>query len=288
MRVRPIPQYAVEPVGVMTYVNGVLTDPDNNEVYVMITNTDTNTVLVPSGTLATRESKGQYQYMLYSDQTSILGNYVANWTYTVSGTSRIYDDPFIVTDQMPYWQNLTYDQRQLTINIVHRLDKSFDSTSGGPYLQELQQSGFNIYEEVAFIMSTETMDYMNYEFQPIFTPAYEVGMNAMAPWPTNYYGILTTQTYAHFLKHIARNYIEQPTPQGMTAAWMDRRDYYNRWWSLYTYEKEIADKQLRQMKRNYMVGSKRSMLVAGGLVPRMFTNPARPHYMYASVNAGGI
>jgi hypothetical protein len=151
----------------------------------------------------------------------------------------------------------------------------------------MQQSGFNIYEEVAFIMSTEAVDYCNFEFQPIFNPAYEVGNNVMAPWPTNYYGVLATKTYAHFLKHIARNYIEQPTPEGMNAAWMNRRDYYQRWWQLYEFEKEIADKQLRQMKRQYMVGSKRSLLVAGGLIPRMFTNPARPHYAYASVNAGG-
>lgn len=288
MRVRPIPQYAVEPVGVMIYSQGVLTNPDNNQVYLGIVNSDNGTVLVPSGTLATYESTGTFQYLLESNQTAIMGNYQVNWTYTISGTARQYQDNFVIGDQMPYWQNLTYDQRQLAAGIVHRIDKSFDSTSGGPYLQEMQQSGFSIYEEVAFMMSTEAIDYCNFEFQPIFQPSYEVGNNAMAPWPSNYYGVLATQTYAHFLKHIARNYIEQPAPQGMTAAWMDRRDYYNRWWTLYTFEKEIADKQLRQMKRQYMVGSKRSLLVAGGLIPRMFVNPSRPHYMYAAVNAGGI
>jgi hypothetical protein len=272
----------------MIYSQGTLVDPDNQDVYLNIVNIDNNTVLVPSGTLATYESTGQYQYQLNSNQTSIQGNYQVNWSYTISGSPRLYQDNFVITDQMPYWQNLNYDERQLAVGIVHRIDKSFDSTSGGPYLQELLQSGFNIYEEVSFMMSTEALDYCNYEFQPIFQPAFEVGNNAMAPWPSNYYGVLATQTYAHFLKHIARNYIEQPTPQGMTAAWMDRRDYYNRWWQLYTFEKEIADKQLRQMKRQFMVGSKRSMLVAGGLIPRMFVNPARPHYMYASVNAGGI
>ena len=284
MRIRPIPENAVEPIGIMIYVQGVLTNADSDPTLV-VTNTSNGVVLV-SGT-STAESTGRYQYMLQSMQTAVQGDYSVNWTYTISGSPRLYTDSFTITDQMPYWQNLTYDERQLVTGIVHRLDKSFDSTAGGPYLQELRQSGFNIYEEVAMIMSTETMDYMNYEFQPIFTPAYEVGFNAMAPWPSNYYGILSTQTYAHFLKHIARNYIEQPTPQGMSAAWMDRRDYYNRWWQLYTFEKEIADKQLRQMKRNYMVGSKRSMLVAGGLIPRMFVNPARPHFMYASANAGG-
>jgi len=288
MRPRPIPQYAIEPVGVMIYVNGTLTDPDNENVYLQVVNSDNGNVIVPSGTLATRESTGQYQYTFNSSQTSVQGNYVAQWYYTISGSVRKYDDPFVITDQMPYFQNLTYDERQLVIGIFHRLDKSFDSTQGGPYLQELIQSGFNGFEEVAFMMSTETIDYCNYEFQPVFQPAFEVGNNAMAPWPSSYYGVLATQTYAHFLKHIARNYIEQPTPQGMNAAWMDRRDYYTRWWQLYTFEKEIADKQLRQMKRAYMVGSKRSMLVAGGLIPRMFVNPARPHYMYASVNAGGM
>lgn len=285
MRVRPIPENAVEPIGIMIYVQGVLTDADS-EPSLVVTNTDTGVVLV-SG-VSTQESTGKYQYMLQSAQTAVQGNYDVNWSYTISGNARFYNDSFIITDQMPYWQNLTYDERQLVTGIVHRLDKSFDSTAGGPYLQELRQSGFNIYEEVAMVMTGETMDYMNYEFQPIFAPAYEVGFNAQAPWPSNYWGILATQTYAHFLKHIARNYIEQPTPQGMSAAWMDRRDYYNRWFQLYQFEKEIADKQLRQMKRNYMVGSKRSMLVAGGLIPRMFVNPARPHFMYAAVNAGGI
>jgi len=286
MRQRPIPQYAAEPVGITTYVSGTLSDPDNRYVWLSITNSDNGVVVLASGQ-ATYESLGTYQYTLNSNQTSIQGNYTVIWNYSINGSPRKYQDNFVITDQMPYWSNLDTQTRQMVTNIVHRLDKSFDSTSGGPYLQELQQSGFMMYEEVAMVMQDETMDYINFEFQPIFSPAYEVGMNATVPFPTTYYGVLATQTYAHFLKHIARNYIEQPTPNGMNAAWMDRRDYYNRWWQLYLFDKEVADKQLRQMKRQYMVGSKRSLLVAGGLIPRMFTNPARPHFQYASVNMGG-
>ena len=286
MRQRPIPQYAAEPVGITTYVSGTLSDPDNQYVWLSITNSDNGVVVLASGQ-ATYESLGTYQYTLNSNQTSIQGNYTVIWNYSINGSPRIYQDNFVITDQMPYWSNLDTQTRQMVTNIVHRLDKSFDSTSGGPYLQELQQSGFMMYEEVAMVMQDETMDYINFEFQPIFSPAYEVGMNATVPFPTTYYGVLATQTYAHFLKHIARNYIEQPTPNGMNAAWMDRRDYYNRWWQLYLFDKEVADKQLRQMKRQYMVGSKRSLLVAGGLIPRMFTNPARPHFQYAAANMGG-
>ena len=287
MRVRPFPQYAVEPVGIMTYSQGVLTDPDNELVTLSIINADNGTVVVAPGTSATYESTGTYQYMLNSNQTSIQGNYDITWNYTISGSPRVYVDQIVITDQMPYWSNLGYDERQIVTGIVHRLDKSFDSTAGGPYLQELQQSGFMMYEEVAMVMQDETIDYINFEFQPIFTPAYEIGLNAQVPYPSTYYGVLASQTYAHFLKHIARNYIEQPSPTGMNAAWMDRRDYYQRWWQLYLFDKEVADKQLRQMKRQYMVGSKRSLLVAGGLIPRMFTNPARPHFQYAAVNMGG-
>ena len=286
MRQRPIPQYAAEPVGITTYVSGTLSDPDNQYVWLNITNSDNGVVVLASGQ-ATYESLGTYQYTLNSNQTSIQGNYTVIWNYSINGSPRKYQDNFVITDQMPYWSNLDTQTRQMVTNIVHRLDKSFDSTSGGPYLQELQQSGFMMYEEVAMVMQDETMDYINFEFQPIFSPAYEVGMNATVPFPTTYYRVLATQTYAHFLKHIARNYIEQPTPNGMNAAWMDRRDYYNRWWQLYLFDKEVADKQLRQMKRQYMVGSKRSLLVAGGLIPRMFTNPARPHFQYAAVNMGG-
>jgi hypothetical protein len=271
----------------MTYNLGTLTDPDANSVTLSIVNTDNSTVIVPSGTAATHESTGTFQYTLNSSQSSLPGNYGVTWNYTISGSPRIYTDKIVITDQMPYWSNLTYDERQMVTGIVHRLDKSFDSTAGGPYLQELQQSGFIMYEEIAMIMSTEAIDYINYEFQPVFTPAYEIGLNATVAFPSNWNGVLATQTYAHFLKHIARNYIEQPTPQGMNAAWMDRRDYYQRWWQLYLFDKEIADKQLRQMKRAFMVGSKRSMLVAGGLIPRMFVNPARPHFQYAAVNMGG-
>lgn len=288
MRVRPFPQYAVEPVGIMTYSQGVLTDPDNQMVTLSIINSDNGTVIVPAGTEATWESTGTFQYMLTANESSIQGNYNVTWSYTISGSPRVYVDNIVITDQMPYWSNLGYDERQIVTGIVHRLDKSFDSTSGGPYLQELQQSGFLMYEEVAMVMQDETIDYINFEFQPIFSPAYEIGLNAQVPYPSTYYGVLASQTYAHFLKHIARNYIEQPTPQGMNAAWMDRRDYYQRWWQLYLFDKEVADKQLRQMKRQFMVGSRRSLLVAGGLIPRMFTNPSRPHFQYAAVNMGGV
>jgi hypothetical protein len=288
MNTRPVPQFSAEPVGIMIYQNGALVDPDSHLVTLTVVNTDNNTIVVSAGTVATREATGKYSFTLNSEQTAIMGNYEVTWSYALSSSPRLSTDAYEVVEQMPYWSNLTYDERQLVVNIANRILRSFDSTQGGPYLQDMQQSNFNAYEEISFILATETVDYCNYEFQPVFTPAYEIGIGANAPWPSNWYGVLSSQAYAMTIKHIARQYIEQPNPEGMNAAWLNRRDYYDRWMELYRIEKEISDKQLRQMKRAFMIGSKRSMLVAGGLIPRMFVNPARPHFMYASANAGGV
>ena len=186
MATRPVPQFAPEPVGLMIYQNGVLTDPDSDAVTLEVINTDNNTVIITSGTAATKEATGKYSYTLNSQETSIMGNYQVTWSYSIDGSPRLSTDVYEVTEQMPYWSNLTYDQRQIAVTVFDRLSHSFDSTQGGPYLQDMTQSGFNGYEQVAFIMTTEAVDYCNYEFQPVFTPAYEIGVGAGAPWPANW------------------------------------------------------------------------------------------------------
>jgi hypothetical protein len=274
---------------VAIFNNGVLTDPDNQIVYLEVTQPSSNTIIVASGTLSTREGTGLYQYPLNNSQTTVPGINQITWSWTVSGMPITFiDNYYQANDTMYYYSALTEDQRNTVVSIGHRVDRSFDSSYGGPYLQDLPQSGMNLYEDIAMIWTTETMDYVNYEFQPIFNPAWGVGANAIAQIPQQYAGMVNSQVYAHFLKHIARNYIEQPMPENMTGVWNNRRDYYQRWWSLYVFDKEIADKQLRQVKRWYLVGSKRALLVAGGLIPRSFINPALGTSSYASANLGGF
>ncbi len=288
-RLRPVPLYANDyTIGVAIFNNGVLTDPDNSTVYLEIIQQSNNTIIVPSGTLSTRASTGLYNYALSNSQTNVPGINQITWSWTVSGTGVTFIDYYYQADDpMYYYSALTETQRNIAVSIVHRIDRSFDSSFGGPYLQDLPQSGMNLYEDVSMVWTNETMDYINYEFQPIFNPPWGVGVNAIAQIPQQYQGMVNSQIYANFLKHIARNYIEQPMPENMTAVWNNRRDYYQRWWSLYLFDKEIADKQLRQVKRWFLVGSKRATLVAGGLIPRAFINPSQPHAAYSSANLGG-
>ena len=60
MRIRPIPQCASEPIGIMIYSQGTLTDPDSvvisgqsvPGVFVQVIDSDNGTVIIPSGTLS--------------------------------------------------------------------------------------------------------------------------------------------------------------------------------------------------------------------------------------------
>jgi len=289
-RLRPVPLYADQyPIGVAIFNNGVLTDPDAETVYLQVVQLESNTIIVPSGTLATRQDTGLYQYLLGNSQTTVPGIDQITWTWTASGMPITFIDYYYQANTpMYYYSSLTEAQRNVVVSIGHRIDRSFDSSFGGPYLQDIPQAGMNIYEDIAMVWTEETMDYVNYTYQPIFNPSWGVGVNAIAQIPQQYAGMVNSQVYAHLLKHIARNYIEQPMPENMTAVWNNRRDYYDRWWKLYLFDKEIADLQLRQVKRWYLIGSKRAMLVAGGLIPRAYLNPANAHSVYSNANLGGF
>lgn len=285
---RPIPQFGAEPIGIQVYYQQKLTDPDNQVMNVEVVNTDTNAIIVQP-TLATREGIGEYQYTFNSDQTSVIGNYKTTWTYTLNGSPRTYEDPFVIPGLMPNWQSLLSQDRQIVYNVYQRLANGWDSNTGGPYVQTLIQSAFNAYEVFSLLLYNETLSYFNFEFQPPFDPPFTVGVNGTKPLPPMWAGLLEEGLYVSSLRHLTRSYLEQPTPEGMNVAWLNRRDYFDRWERHWLQEKEIYDKMLRQFKRKFLVGSHRSTLVAGGLIPRMFINPARPHWMYASVsNSGGF
>lgn len=285
---RPIPQYASEPVGIQIFYNSVLTDPDSEVCNVQIVNIDSNTTIVGT-THALRESEGIYQFILNSDQTAVIGNYETTWTYTVNGSPRTYVDPFVIPGLMPTWQSLTSGDRQIVYNCYHRVASGWDSNTGGPYLQTLSQSSFNAYEVFAGLLYNETLSYFNFEYQPPFYPPYEVGISANKILPYDWYGLLEEGLYVACLRHLQRSYLEQPIVQNDPMGRLDRRDYFDRWERIWLQEKEIYDKMLRQFKRRFLVGSHRSTLVAGGLIPRMFINPSRPHWQYASVsNSGGF
>lgn len=278
MRERPIGRFSTESLGLAIFSGADLVDADA-EPGVVIMDTDSDTE-ISSGN-STREDTGLYVYSLSPSDTADKGNFRATWTYEVGGLDRIFEDDFKVTDPMPFWDRLTYAERDVVANIYHKVSDAFDSREGGPYLWELYQTQWNAYETIARLMSTDAVSYINYTFQPAFIPPYQVGTGASKAFPEQWSGLLERATYVEFLKHISRSYIEIPVPQGVTTARLDRTGYRREWKAEADEEKKIMDQMLRMFKRKFLVGTSRAIMMGGGSIPFRWMSPARPHWMYS-------
>jgi len=277
-RRRPISQYANERVGIAIYENGELTDPDDGVAITVVR--DGNTVVGPDA-VATQDDVGLYSYTLTSVHTGTVGTYDITWEYTLDGVPRVFEDSFTISGVMPYWDALTTSERDLVMNVYHKVSDTFDSTEGGPYLWELYQTQWNAFETIARIMTTDAATYINLSHQPAFVPGYTVGASGSKPIPAGWHGLLEWATYVEFLRHLSRSYIEIPALTGSNVARLDRTRYRQEWAAEYEVEKAKLDQMLRYFKRKFLVGTRRSLLVGGlGGLGGLIT-PARPHWVYS-------
>lgn len=86
------------------------------------------------------------------------------------------------------------------------------------------------------------------------------------------------------LKHLRRSYVEQPTPEGVSLARLDRRDYMDRWGTILADEQRELDTLIEQFKIAHMGLGTPSALISGGAYgywgPTRLVGAevARPHY----------
>lgn len=281
MRLRPVSQYSAERLGLAIYRNSALTDSET-DVTVKI-ETDGGTIIVQAGSVAVRDSEGVYHYQLSSALTRELGVYHVIWTFTIDSVEETFEDWYQVVTPMPNWDALDETGRQLVFNIYNKVADTFDSREGGPYLWELYQTRFNPFEVIARLMRTDAVNYINFTFQPAFSPPYTINDSASGKeFPISQWGgVLYQATYVEFLKHLSRSYIEIPDTPGVNVSHLDRRRYRAEWKQEAEDEKKTLDLQIRQFKRTFLVGARRSWLVGGGNVPYVYANPAQPHWQYA-------
>lgn len=282
MRKRPVSQYASESVGLAIYESGELVDPDSG-VAVTITRDADSVVIVPPA-LATRDDLGLYSFHIHSGLTDVKGDYTLRWEFEVGGYDRVFTDRYTVVDSMPFWDSMTFEERQLVANVYFRVSDTFDSREGGPYLWELYQANFNAFEVIARLMATSALDYINYTFQPAFIPPYTLNSGSKK-FPEQWYGMLERAAYVEFLRHLSRSYIEQPDVHGISTGRLDRQRYREEWRKEWEDEKATFDQMLRMFKRKFLAAGAmhRAFLVAGGAAPRMFMNAARPSWRYTLV-----
>jgi hypothetical protein len=276
-----IPQYGTDAIGVVVAVSGTPTDVDANAVSVTVQNEDSQATLFSRS--AVHAGVGEYQVGLTPDDTATLGNFVATWTYQLSGSEKVFRSYFAIGGAQPYYDNLTDDLKAIVDGVWVRFADMFDSPNGGPNLQTYFQTNWNRGRVAQLLrmavgrLNTAAQPWSNYSIDP-----------GGKQFPTAQWGALLEQaTYVEALKHLRRSYLEQPAYEGSSISRLDRRDYFDRWGIVLADEEALMRPQLDAFKIKAMGLGRPAILVSGGIFGRyspvnMPGMAGRPRLWYAN------
>lgn len=200
--------------------------------------------------------------------TDQVGQYitVAKFTTTDGTRSTRADfevvDPFLDASPSPSWV--------VADAAWSKLEDCFDAEDEGPWLRDMTLNTFNKAKMEEFI--AEALFDINQQNPPtslmLAQFAYQDGAGntfATADLPLLSQGVLVA-----VIRHLMRSYVEQPNPVGAQIAWHDRRDYLQRWQSVYQTELEQYRRILALFKRRFLnLGDSKLLLSskAGRLIP---------------------
>lgn len=220
------------------------------------------------------------------ENTNLTGEYIAVATFLiVTGEKRStrsdfqVDDPFEITD--PY--DLAVDPS--TINyagivedrVWHKMEDVFDSRDGGPWLRDMTMSVFDRNRISDFI--DEAVFDINVYNPPTdltildFTLPTTV-MGEPRRRPNADLTLLVQGTWVAVIRHLMRSYTEQSTPQGGQVAYEDRRDYLQRWGTMYQIEFQHYDHLVKMWKRK-LLGLHHSKQLVSSKAGRLLPAPLR-------------
>lgn len=97
-----------------------------------------------------------------------------------------------------------------------------------------------------------------------------------ANFPFEFHSPLASQALlVESIRHLMRSYVEQPLPVGSNVTYFDRRDYLNRWQTIYTIENDLLIQWLDLFKMDQIGFGNTASLVGG------YNSPAYriPRYM---------
>lgn len=278
-----VPRWTQDRIGIMVYRQGAPYDPDGNAVSV-------TSVRVTGGTLftrtAVREASGIYHVDLGTEDTASPGQYRVTWTYAVAGVTQTQETTVEVGQVAPDYAALDAGMRYVVDQVWSLFSDGFDSPYGGPNLQTYYQAkGFGR-NRLAQLLHT-AMNRLNNAAQPHMT--YTVNGVHGAEFPlANWGGILEKGLMLETLKHLMRGYVEQPMVEGVGTARVDRRDYLQRWETMYALELEEYEGMFDTFKIAHMGLGRARALVSGGAYGNFGPNrlplsaAARPRY-WASI-----
>lgn len=219
----------------------------------------TFTVRDPDGNDSTHsgtvETDGSVFYRHLATNTPGLYKWTAQVILT-SGEIRTYRDEFLVEDPLEDPPE-TYAE-QIGTEVWMRLEDCFDSEEGGPWLKDMTLLYFEPKKVERFIAEgllrinvyppATTLD-MSYFTTPIPNTDPNVTPGTLQPDPDRI--VLVQATLLAVIRHLMRAYVEQPNPQGANIVWQDRRDYLQRWQSIYTIEEAAFKEMVLLWKRSF-------------------------------------
>lgn len=217
-------------------------------------------VAVPEMGLITRDAVGKFSYDIGPQHTAERGILTAEWTYEVGGAEFTFTDDMQILGQMPNYEALNESTKLLVEQASWFFADLFDSTTGGPWLNENFQTHFD-YDRMAFLLRQATMKF-NVTGWPV--TQYGVGRDDKAI-PANYTDLILWGTKLEAIRHLIASYTEQPDFRNMATTYTDRRDYSQRWREVWADEKPEYDKAVKMSKRALLSLGRGSLLVAGGI-----------------------
>lgn len=211
-------------------------------------------------------------YLLFND-TDQVGEYLvtASFTYTTGKIKTEYAD-FEVFDP---FDPVSTRETLIEQLVWRKLNDLFDTKDGGPWLREMTTNVFERNDVSEFV--DEALLEINVNNPPT---EFDEGLFVLETKDTDGTVLSTTAnsntqilvlgTFLAVVRHLMRSYVEQPLPTGGQVTYEDRRDYLQRWGTIYQIESQRYDGLLKLWKRRYLDLNKGKVLIsnkAGRLTP---------------------
>lgn len=220
-----------------------------------------NQIVNVTSTSITRVAQGQYSYDIGPPLTAYRGVLTMVWTYQVNGVHFTYRDHAQILNQMPLYQMLRDPEKCVVEQVSWMLGDLFDSTDGGPNLIEPFQTHFD-YERVAQMQKNCVEIRLNHIGFPV--THYGVGPNTEQVHP-HLQSMVVMGTYLECVRHLVRSYTEIPVFQGANITFADRRDYQQRWNTIFIQEWPEYVTYVKMAKRKLLSLGRGALLVGGGI-----------------------
>lgn len=242
------------------------------------------------------------------DDTDLIGDYrvVATFTF-LDGKKQSTRADFVVGNpfgedlstpiSLSEWNTLTTaDERNewmvsmVASRVWDKMEDLFDSHDGGPWMRDMTLNVFSPGKIPEFI--DEALFDIN-----IYNPPTDFWIDKFVtplavldalPRQNANLTILVQGTWIAVIRHLMRSYTEQPVPMGGQVTYEDRRDYLQRWGTIFQLEFQHYDHLVKLWKRQFLGLNQSKQLVsnkAGRLLPAPLRtrNIGRGYYLISPI-----